>query len=273
MTKIAPHELTLATYNIHKGLSPLNQRLVIHEVRDKLHAIDADILFLQEVQGAHTRLQHRFHDWPHVSQHEHIAEGRYTDIVYGRNVEHQHGNHGNAILSAYPVKAWRNHDVSHHRFESRGHLLATITVPWLNAPLTCVCVHLGLLHRSRLVQVQQLIDFLQASTAAGSPLIIAGDFNDWRSRHSRISERLIDALGVVEAFEDMHGLPARTFPSILPVFTLDRIYVRGFHVKEATRLPAMPAHISAHAGKRWRRLSDHMALAVTLQVDESWVAR
>ena len=45
--------LTVATYNIHKGLSPLNRKLVIHEVRTRLHALDADVLLLQEVQGEH----------------------------------------------------------------------------------------------------------------------------------------------------------------------------------------------------------------------------
>ncbi len=41
---------TVATYNIHKGFTQLNRRMVIHELRDRLHGLSADILFLQEVR-------------------------------------------------------------------------------------------------------------------------------------------------------------------------------------------------------------------------------
>lgn len=45
--------LKVATYNIHKGFSPLNRRVVLHELRERLHELNADIVFLQEVQGEH----------------------------------------------------------------------------------------------------------------------------------------------------------------------------------------------------------------------------
>ncbi len=253
---------TVATYNIHKGLSPLNRKLVIHDVREKLHAFDADIVLLQEVQGTHIRNQTRFKDWPAMPQHEHIAEGRYTDIVYGLNAQHRHGDHGNAILSTYPVLSWVNRDVSHHRFEHRGHLIARIAVPQLSQPLTCVCVHLGLLHRSRMMQIERLVAFLQETAPAPQPLLVAGDFNDWRSRYSRLNEKLATELGLIEAFAFIHGKPARTFPAIMPMLTLDRIYVRGVTIVDARRL-----HGDVE-GTRWRRMSDHVGLAVTLRAGD-----
>jgi endonuclease/exonuclease/phosphatase family metal-dependent hydrolase len=255
---MSANAFTVATYNIHKGLSPLNRKLVIHDVRDKLHAFGADIVLLQEVQGMHLKRQHRFDDWPTTPQHEHIAEGRYTDIVYGQNATHHHGDHGNAILSSFPILNWTNHDVSHHRFENRGHLMTRIDVPGLAAPLTCVCVHLGLFHRSRVMQVDRLIDLLREAAPEGAPLLVAGDFNDWRSRHSKLTRWLHDELGMVEAFEHTHGKVARTFPAVFPVLTLDRIYVRGLKVVSARRL------MGDVEGSRWRRMSDHVGLAVTL---------
>ena len=45
--------LTVVTYNIHKGLSQFNRRLVLHDIRDQLGALNADVAFLQEVQGRH----------------------------------------------------------------------------------------------------------------------------------------------------------------------------------------------------------------------------
>ena len=41
--------LKIATYNIHKGLSHFNRRVVLHELRERLRELDADIVFLQEV--------------------------------------------------------------------------------------------------------------------------------------------------------------------------------------------------------------------------------
>lgn len=253
-------QITLATYNIHKGLSPLNRKLVIHEVRDRLHALDADVLLLQEVQGQHIRRETRFADWPVLPQHEHIAEGRYSDIVYGINAHHAHGHHGNAILSAFPVVNWTNRNVSHHRFERRGHLMARLDIPGWRVPLTCVCVHLGLFQRSRTMQIERLADFLRESAGPDEPLIVAGDFNDWRAKKSGVSARLFDALGLVEAFESTHGKPARTFPAAWPMLTLDRIYVRGLTVVDARRL-----HGTVD-GAHWRALSDHAGLAVTVQL-------
>src|SRR5690242_15928191 len=57
-------QFTIATYNIHKGFSQLGRRMVIHEVRERLHGLPADILFLQEVVGVHERHAGRFNDWP-----------------------------------------------------------------------------------------------------------------------------------------------------------------------------------------------------------------
>ena len=246
--------VSLATLNIHKGLSPLNRKLVIHELRDRLHGLDSDILFLQEVQGEHARHGRRFADWPDLPQHEHIADGRYREIVYGLNASHRHGHHGNAILSAFPVMNWTNRDVSHHRFERRGHLMARLEVPGWARPLTCVCVHLGLLQVSRAAQIAQLAEFLQDACAPDDPLIVAGDFNDWRARKSGVSTVLFESLGLVEVFEARHGKPARTFPAALPMLTLDRIYARGVSVVSAERLAGVVNGVS------WRGLSDHAGL-------------
>jgi hypothetical protein len=47
--------LHIATYNIHKGFSNFNRRMVVHELRERLRQLGADLVFLQEVQGDHQR--------------------------------------------------------------------------------------------------------------------------------------------------------------------------------------------------------------------------
>ena len=79
-----PRSLRVATLNIHKGLSLFNRRMVIHELREGLKKIDADLVFLQEVQGLHERNALRFGRWPETAQHEFLA-GDEWQHAYGRN--------------------------------------------------------------------------------------------------------------------------------------------------------------------------------------------
>jgi endonuclease/exonuclease/phosphatase family metal-dependent hydrolase len=243
--------LHIATYNIHKGLSFFKRRLVIHEVREHLRLLNADLLFLQEVQGGSARQARRFADWPEQPQHEFIADSVWTDFAYGRNAVYDAGHHGNAILSRFPIVRWGNEDISEHRFESRGLLHCEVQVPGWDAVLHCVCVHLGLMahHRSR--QLRALRLRIERMVPHDAPLIVAGDFNDW-ARHAH--DELARPLGMREAFENTHGRPARSFPAALPVFQLDRIYVRGFSVRQAR----------VHHGHAWARISDHAALTSTI---------
>jgi endonuclease/exonuclease/phosphatase family metal-dependent hydrolase len=109
------------------------------------------------------------------------------------------------------------------------------------------------------MQLERLIEFLHDASHDG-PLLVAGDFNDWRAGFSGTSKRLREALGLVEVFEGQHGKPARTFPAMLPFLALDRIYVRGLCVEQSARL-----HGKVN-GVNWRRMSDHVGLTVTLRL-------
>ncbi|TXF13073.1 endonuclease/exonuclease/phosphatase family protein [Pelomicrobium methylotrophicum] len=243
--------LHVATYNIHKGFSHFNRRVVVHELRERLHALGADVIFLQEVVGAHDRHAERFDDWPVKPQYEFLADAVWIDFAYGKNAVYDGGHHGNAILSRFPIVSWENEDVSTHRFERRGLLHCEIRVPGWARPLHCVCVHLGLFARGRTRQLRALERRIREMVPEDAPLVIAGDFNDWQGRASRI---LVDSLELREVFELTRGRAARSFPSALPLFRLDRIYVRGFHVK----------HAHVHHGPPWSRISDHAALSATM---------
>ena len=244
--------LHIGTYNIHKGFSFFRRRMVIHEVREHLRLLDTDLVFLQEVQGVHHAHARRILDWPAQPQHEFLADSVWTDFAYGRNAVYDDGHHGNAILSRFPIVRWDNQDISSHRFESRGLLHCEIEVPGWPELLHCICVHLALSagHRSR--QMRQIQTRIEALVPRSAPLIIAGDFNDWTRQ---AQQGLARGLELHEAFESVHGRPARSFPAALPLLHLDRIYVRGFAVREAR----------VHHGRPWARVSDHAALTAFLQ--------
>ncbi|MFZ2542143.1 MAG: endonuclease/exonuclease/phosphatase family protein [Gallionella sp.] len=246
--------LKIATYNIHKGLSHFNRRVVLHELRDRLRELDADIVFLQEAQGEHTRHADRYHNYPNGAQHEFIAHEVWPHCVYGKNSVYEAGHHGNAILSRFPILQSLNMDVSAHRFESRGLLHCEIDMADQRR-VHCLCVHFGLFANGRRAQTKALIEYVCKEISPDAPLIIAGDFNDWRNQMSRT---LASELNVHDVFHLHSGRPARSFPAGLPMFRLDRIYVRGFSV----------LHSDVHVGGAWQRLSDHAALSTRLRWQE-----
>lgn len=259
-------KLRIATWNIHKGVSALGRRPRVHGIKQALAGIGADIVFLQEVQGRHDLLAIKHASWPSQSQHEFLAnDAQHT--AYGKNAVYDHGHHGNALLSNFPIAAVRNHDVSDHAFESRGILHCVVTID--ARVIHCYVIHLGLFAGSRMRQTEALIEAVSASAPSDAPLLIAGDFNDWTNS---LSESLCEQLGVTEVF-DQHltaslfgsylrrlsgrgprKAPARTFPAAMPVLQLDRIYVRGFDVVDAKVL----------FGASWARLSDHAPIMTEL---------
>ncbi len=240
--------LSIATWNIHKGFSQFNRRMMVHELRERLRALDADIVFLQEVQGRHERHAINHDNWPSEPQHEFLAEGVWANHAYGHNMVYDHGHHGNAILSRFPILDSHNQDVTRLRFEKRGLLHSTIAVPNLATPLHCVCAHLSLFGRSRRHQLLALAMHIEAHVPHNAPLIIAGDFNDWRGR---ACELIAPRLGLTEVFSGKEAQLSRSYPAALPIFRLDRIYARGLRTEAC----------AVHHGSPWSTISDHAALS------------
>jgi endonuclease/exonuclease/phosphatase family metal-dependent hydrolase len=232
--------MRILSYNIHKGFSSKRRHYVLRRIRQAVRKLDPDVVFLQEVQGHHSS---RSED---SSQFEYLAEGIWPHFAYGKNAVYDSGHHGNAILSKAPILMHENIDVSTTRLESRGLLHAVIEAPESGqAPLHAVCVHLGLRESDRTTQLLRLCDRIRSHVPETGPLVIAGDFNDWRLRASRI---LRSQLEVQEAYRELHGEHARTFPAWLPSLRLDRIYFRGLEL----------VSVGKESGKRWRLLSDHV---------------
>lgn len=237
----------MLSYNIHKGFSTAKLRFALHQMRESIRLVHADLVFLQEVVGHHERHGKRIINWPTTSQFEYLADTVWPHTAYGKNAVYAKGHHGNALLSKYPIISVENLDVSNSSLERRGLLHAVMEVPGLELPLHAICLHLDLFESGRLVQVGRLCQRIDEVVPRQSPLVVAGDFNDWRER---ISSTLEQQLHLREVFLHTHGEHARTFPSWRPVLRLDRIYVRGLKIRRARTLTKEP----------WSRLSDHAAV-------------
>lgn len=276
--------IRVVSYNIHKGRSATGARESLDDLRLSLYNLSPDLLFLQEVQGRNERAATL------DAQHESLAAvlGMYT--AYGCNAMRQHTDHGNALLSRYPILQYENQDVSDHRLEQRGLLHAVVEIH--GRQVHCLVVHLGLFAGGRERQAQALVERIKSVVPDHEPLIIAGDFNDWQNRLSPV---LIKELDLYEVFSFAHRAPEqkkfrhralrwwqpvvndsqhnkipelgvgrgarvtpppRTFPSIFPWLRLDRIYQRGFAVRTARVLQGSP----------WRQISDHAPLFAELEL-------
>ncbi len=254
-----------ATYNICKGTTGIAGRSRVHDVRLALHLMDADIVFLQEVQDRNDKRARGQAQRPAGAQLDFLATSGYAHHAYGINSIYAHGHHGNAILSRYPIATYTNHDISDHALERRGMLHAVIE-PASAPQIHLICVHFGLVNLSRLRQARFVIDFVEQEIPRRAPLILAGDFNDWQRRvdpelRRRLSvEEVSDAgeLGWIDRllpWRKRHPA-ARTFPSVAPWLRLDRIYVRDLSVRQA-RVPR---------GGAWARRSDHVPLIADLEL-------
>ncbi|CAM3237724.1 endonuclease/exonuclease/phosphatase family protein [Pseudomonas plecoglossicida] len=245
----AVHRLNVLTLNVHKGFTPLNRRFILPELREAVRASGADLVFLQEVHGSHEHHAQRHPAWPKTPQYEFLADSMWPQFAYGRNAVYPHGDHGNALLSKFPIAKHHNLDVSIDGNEQRGLLHCRLEVPG-HDQVHAVCVHLGLREAHRQSQVRLLLDLLD-SLPASAPVIIAGDFNDWRLKADAVlSQRL------VEAFGERFGSPARSFPARLPLLRLDRIYLRN----------AMPCKAQVLSKYPWSHLSDHAPLAAEINL-------
>lgn len=245
--------LKVLTYNIHKGFSATNLRFILHEIKQSLRHVDADIVFLQEVHGERKISNNRFDNWPNSRQFEYLADQVWQHYAYGKNAIYKSGHHGNAILSKYPFIEWENINVAMLRNASRSLLHGTIQVPGIDQKIHIICVHLGLLGQERERQLSTLAKRINSHVPAAEPLIIAGDFNDWRGRAEYYLHRDLD---VREVFKHTHGAYARTFPAWLPLLSMDRIYYRGLDVIHCNHLHGQP----------WHRLSDHIPLVAEFRV-------
>jgi endonuclease/exonuclease/phosphatase family metal-dependent hydrolase len=249
------HPVRVATWNIHKGVNGLGprKRLEIHNIGLAIDQFDADIVCLQEVRKLNRGEARRFAHWPEQEQADFLAPLGYS-AVYQTNAVTKHGEHGNALLTRWPIIRHQHEDMSDHRFEQRGLLHVEVLVHEL--PIHIIVVHLGLIKASRGRQIEQLTTFIGREIPTDAPLLIAGDFNDWgsasMSRLHTLELKIFDAIRHA-------GKSLRTFPARLPIVQLDYICARNL----------VPTDAQVPRGQAWARMSDHLPLITDFSIQKT----
>jgi endonuclease/exonuclease/phosphatase family metal-dependent hydrolase len=171
-------------------------------------------------------------------------------VAYRSNAVTRHGEHGNALLSRWPLGDIGHHDVSDHRFEQRG--LLHVPVAWNGSDRARRRGALRAGARSRVRQVQRLAASSSSEVPAGEMLVVAGDFNDWGEKlDAPMAETRPGACQSPDA-----GAGAQ--PD-LPVADAG--------VRARPLLPARAGLRSTMVprGMAWARMSDHLPLVAELE--------
>ncbi len=235
-------QFRLLTYNIHKGIGGVDRRYELQRTIRTIAHCNPDIVLLQEVDdGAPRSGGHR--------QVELLSDAlKLRHWAFQPNVKLKKGRYGNAILSRFALCDVSDVELTVRMKKRRRALAAHCRVRKGRQTRTVWLfnVHLGLAGFERSIQVKRILDKLaNAHAHRKTPVIVAGDYNDvWGT----LGRRLLEPAG----FKAACGR-RKTFPAVLPVRALDRVYCRG---------QLQVDHSFASRTATARKASDHLPLVV-----------
>ncbi len=235
------YDLIVSTYNIHKGVGtdlrrdPERNIAVIAE-------IGTDIIALQEVDR-------RFGDRTGVLDPAQVFDqtGLVALPLPDRLGAKSMGWHGNMILLRPEFIVQDVRALTLPGLEPRGAVLADLLIG--GQALRVISAHLGLLHQSRLAQTRALSQAI--ADGDGRPVLVMGDFNEWRLGADCGLMPLRRQLRAVKRSASTMA----SFPALRPILPLDRIIGCP-----RSGLGAVQVHDSALA----RRASDHLPVRAPL---------
>lgn len=230
-----PPELSVASYNIHKGIGTDRRRDLVRTAA-VIAEIGADILALQEADtrfGTRTGLL----DLDHIRRHLGLIAVPLEDAGDA------HGWHGNLLLVRNAL-VQEVHQLILPGFEPRGALVTDLK--FAGHPLRIVNAHLGLLPGSRAAQARALID--KISQLEGRPTLLLGDLNEWRGGGTALQ-----VLG--KHFRIAQARPS--FPSRYPLLALDRMMLSPH---------GELLDVTTHDSPLSRRASDHLPIKARLRL-------
>jgi endonuclease/exonuclease/phosphatase family metal-dependent hydrolase len=226
--------IRVMTWNIH-GARTMFGKPDLSRIIGHVRGHGPDIIALQEVDSRRCGDPLAFETLA-KSLGEHRAEARM--------ILAPEGDYGHILLTRWPMRETKLHDISVARREARAAIEAVVDTPL--GPLRVIAVHLGLSLRERHRQSRRLADLAASSPL---PLVMLGDFNDW-FWHGSVQRSLREMFPGRSRF--------RTFPAAWPMFRLDRIYVR-------------PAHMlrNMFVAHDERSASDHLPVVADVGIDGS----
>lgn len=222
----------MVTWNVHACIGR-DGRFDPFRVVSILRGLSPDIVALQEVDS---RRRHTHGLDVFVFFREHLG----GNAAEARTITTAAGDYGHVVLSRWPLRRARVHDISVAGREPRNLVDVEALAPF--GPIRVIGAHFGLKRSERRVQtaaIRAIVDRERDGAA-----IVMGDFNELR-RHSATHRALASTFHASPVFA--------TFPSWRPLFALDRIWCRS------------PLRVvRSHVLRGVRGASDHLPLIADL---------
>lgn len=219
-TAPAPRTLTVLTFNIHHA-EGTDGKVDVARIAKLIQDTHADVVGLQEVDRGVERTARR-------DLLKEIADLAGMRFAFGKNLDHQGGDYGNALLTSRPIvsvgnKLLPNTDGS----EQRGVLQVVLDVE--GTQVLVLTTHLD--HRKadaqRVASAEAILEMVQAF--GPGPVVAMGDFNDTpgSATWSRLTTVFTDAWKAVGAGDGF------TIPVESPATRIDWILLRGLDAASA----------------------------------------
>lgn len=236
------------TYNVHRCRGS-GGRDSTDDIRTVIAEAAPDVVALQELDAPETDEDEGAH---HARD---IARGLGMTLLFCRTFRRGVGFYGHALLSRSPLTLMRvtTFESINPSSEPRGAIWAKTTIG--AHALDVVSTHLGVSRRDRDHQSRELLgEQWLGSTEMGPLRILCGDLN--AVQHARTYRRFSSQMKDAQRALPGHR-PVPTFPSALPVFRIDHVFVTpGIQVRAVNR-----THDT-----RARRASDHLPLIIDLEI-------
>jgi len=234
-----PAAVSVASYNVHKCVGT-DGVFDPRRIKKVLLELDADIIALQEADARFGERQGLLD----LELLQHLGGYRAASEVGSR--ARSHGWHGNVVLFREGVVRSVER-LTLPGLEPRGAIVVDLDLT--NVSLRVIAAHLGLLRRSRSMQVSAILDAAQPPD--GRPVIVMGDMNEWRMSHK-------SSLTMFSPHLTNVGTAVASFPSRFPIWPLDRVLVSR-NVKVLS-VEAIDTHLA-------RVASDHLPVKAVIHIE------
>ena len=164
-----PVRLRVLSYNIHHA-EGVDGKLDLERIARVIKSVEPDLVALQEVDWKTTRVKG-------IDEPVELAMLTGMKAVFGKNIDLQGGEYGNAVLSRLPIRSKRNHLLPRiDESEQRGVLELEIALPGDAGNIKLLATHLDFRRddQERLASAKAINALVAASD---EPAILAGDLN------------------------------------------------------------------------------------------------